>query len=209
VIYFATISTREIRTTLQQNKQTMGYITTPNSDRRGQIAELSGVKWCADNGCFSDNFDETKWWSWLSGKDPKGCLFAVAPDVVADHHATVARSMPWLPKIRALGFPAAFVIQDGATIDTVPWEACDAIFIGGTTEFKLSDAALEIIQAGKERGKWVHVGRVNSRRRFLRFAGIADSCDGTFLAFGPTRRLPELLGWVREHHTRIPLWEGA
>ena len=128
---------------------------------------------------------------------------------MGDHEATLIRSAPWLPKIRALGFPAAFVIQDGATIDTIPWDDFDAVFIGGTTDFKLSDTALDIIRAAKDRGKWVHVGRVNSRRRFLRFSSIADSCDGTFLTFGPRIRLPELLGWIREHNNRVPLWEGA
>ena len=209
VIYFATTSTREIRAALQSNGSTMGYITTPNSERPNAIAELGGLKWCADNGCFSEAFDERKWWEWLSGKNPDGCVFAAAPDVVGDHAATVTRAAPWLPKIRALGFPAAFVVQDGATPDTVPWDDCDAIFIGGTTDFKLSDTALHIMWEGKDRGKWVHVGRVNSRQRYLRFAGVADSCDGTFLAFGPRTRLPELLGWIREYHNRIPLWEGA
>lgn len=208
-MYLATTSTKEIRSALQANHPQTGFIATPASDRPSVSSELRGLYWCADNGCFADKFDETKWWAWLSGKDPKECLFAVAPDVVGDHQATLTRSLPWLPKIQSLGFPAAFVIQDGAEIDTVPWDACDAIFIGGTTEFKLSDTALGIIREGKKRGKWVHIGRVNSRRRFLRFAGIADSCDGTFLAFGPTRRLPEMLGWVREHQDRIPLWEDA
>lgn len=208
-MYLATTSTPEIRAALRENCATMGYITTPDSDRPAVADELVGLRWCADNGCFSDAFDEGTWWQWLNGKNPHGCLFAVAPDVVGDHRATLERSAPWLSRIRALGFPAAFVIQDGATIDTIPWDDCDAVFIGGTTEFKLSDEALAIIHAAKERGKWVHVGRVNSRRRYLRFAGIADSCDGTFLAFGPRTRLPELLGWIREHQNRIPMWEGA
>lgn len=208
-MYLATTSTKEIRTALRENHPATGFIVTPDSDRPVVESELSGLFWCADNGCFSDRFDEDEWWSWLSSKSPADCLFAVAPDVVGDHRATLARSAPWLPRIRALGFPAAFVIQDGATIDTIPWDDCDAVFIGGTTEFKLSDDALAIIYAAKERGKWVHVGRVNSRRRYMRFAGIADSCDGTFLAFGPRTRLPEMLGWIREHQNRVPLWEGA
>lgn len=208
-MYLATTSTAEIRSALKSNQQTMGYIVTPNSDRPNATAELDGLKWCADNGCFSESFDADKWWQWLSKKDPENCLFAVAPDVVGDHGATVKRSTPWLGRIRQLGFPAAFVIQDGATPETLPWDLFDAVFLGGTTDFKLGDTALEIMFAAKERGKWVHVGRVNSRQRYLRFAGVADSCDGTFLAFGPRVRLPEVLGWVREHRNRLPLWEGA
>jgi hypothetical protein len=207
-MYLATTSTPEIRAELHRNNS-LGYITQPDSDRPRIASELTGLQWCADNGCFSDKFDEARWWAWLSAKNPAGCLFAVAPDVVGDHEATLIRSAPWLPRIRALGFPAAFVAQDGATIDTIPWDTFDAVFIGGTTEFKLSDTALGILRAAKDRGKWTHVGRVNSRRRFMRFAGIADSCDGTFLTFGPRVRLPELLGWIREHQTRLPLWEDA
>lgn len=207
-MYLSTISTPEVRKAVRDNPA-MGYITTPESYRANQVQEVAGAYWCADNGCFSDRFDEAKWWSWLSEQDPASCLFATAPDVVGDHQATLAKSTAWLPKIRALGFPAAFVIQDGATVDTIPWGDCDAVFIGGTTNFKLSDDALAIIFAAKDRGKWVHVGRVNSRRRFMRFADVADSCDGTFLAFGPRTRLPELLGWIREHQNRVGLWEHA
>lgn len=204
-MYLATTSTPEIRAALSENRDAMGFIVTPASDRP-TIAELDGLKWCADNGCFSNTFDEGKWWRWLQSKSPKNCLFAVAPDVVGDHDKTLERSSRWLHRIRKLGFPAAFVIQDGATPDTVPWSDCDAVFVGGTTDFKLSPTVLNIIFAARDCNKWVHIGRVNSRQRYLRFADIADSCDGTFLAFGPSKRLPELLGWVREYRTRTPLW---
>jgi hypothetical protein len=90
----------------------IGFIDTP---LQGNIRP-SGVVWCADNGCFNDaRFDETRWWKWLEtyAGDAASCLFATAPDVKSDAAATLERSMPWLPKIRALGFPAAFVAQDG------------------------------------------------------------------------------------------------
>lgn len=57
-----------------------------------------------------------------------------------------------------------------------------------------------IARHAKGQGLWVHMGRVNSARR-LRIAeswGV-DSCDGTFLAFGPdqnTRRLARMLDGV-------------
>jgi hypothetical protein len=53
------------------------------------------------------------------------------------------------------------------------------------------------------------IGRVNSGKRYRRFAELgADSCDGTFLAFGPRANLPKLLGWVREHAAAQPLWRS-
>lgn len=187
----------------------LGWIDTPDQCNQGGRPE--GVVWCADNGCFGKKeFSEDRWFTWLKKHtDIEHCRFATAPDVVGDHAATLVRSRPWLPKIRGLGFPAAFVIQDGATIDTIPWDEFDCAFIGGTTEFKLGDTALQICREARRRGKWVHIGRVNSRRRYLRFTSVADSADGTIIIRGPRIRLPEVLGWVREHRNRIPLWEEA
>lgn len=192
----------------------LGYIATPNQgnpEGKGRYTRPEGVVWCADNGCFGKDFNEARWWRWLvnNATGAAECVFATAPDVVGDHAATLERSAPWLPKIRALGYPAAFVAQDGATVGNMPWADFDALFIGGTDDFKLSQTAVDIAVEAKRRGMWVHVGRVNSRQRFLRFSSIADSADGTVLVFGPKRRLPEVLSWVRENRNRIPLWEGA
>jgi hypothetical protein len=187
----------------------LGWIDTP--DQCNQGGRPAGVVWIADNGCFGKKvFDQDRWFTWLQNHpDIENCMFATAPDVVGDHAATLIQSAPWLPKIRALGYPAAFVAQDGATPDTMPWASFDALFIGGTDDFKMSQTAQDIAAAAKRRGMWVHVGRVNSRQRYLRFSAIADSADGTFILFGPRIRLPELLGWVQEYRNRIPLWEDA
>lgn len=185
---------------------TIGYIDTPAQGNK----RPDGVAWCADNGAFSDNFDEDQWWRFLvaNAYAAADCLFAVAPDVVGDHSATLARSLPWLPKIRALGYPAAFVLQDGATADTVPWGDFDALFIGGTTEFKLSAEARALAAEAKRRGKWLHMGRVNSERRWRYAAAIGcDSADGTYLTFGPDANLPKLLAWTRNNDQHA-LWEA-
>lgn len=174
----------------------LGFIDTPAQGNR----RPGGVAWCADNGCFSDKFDERKWWKFLTDNAHAAadCLFAVAPDVVGDAAATLARSLPWLPKIRALGYPAAFVLQDGATDEFVPWGDFDCLFIGGTDEFKLGPIALQYVAEAKARGKWVHMGRVNSERRFEYARAIGcDSADGTFLKFGHDANLPRLMTWVR------------
>jgi hypothetical protein len=173
----------------------LGFIATPRQGNK----RPAGVTWCADNGCFSDKFDEGKWWAWLTANavDAATCNFAVAPDVVGDAAATLERSRPWLAPIRALGYKVAFVAQDGIESTVVPWDEFDALFIGGSTEFKLGAVAEAMIREAKARGKYVHVGRVNSKARFDRFAELgADSVDGTFLTFAPRQNIHRLLSWV-------------
>src|SRR6187549_2870522 len=90
-------------------------------------------------------------------KEAKGSnLFAVAPDVVADARATAARSAPWLQPIRSLGIRAAFVAQDGMEYEPVDWDSFDALFIGGSTEWKLGPEARAFSSEAKARGKWLH-----------------------------------------------------
>jgi hypothetical protein len=142
--------------------------------------------------------------------DTSWCLFATAPDVVGDAVATLKRSRHMLGWIRYAGFPAALVAQDGLENLTVPWDDFDALFIGGSTAWKLSAAARALAGEARERRKHVHMGRVNSLRR-LRYAHSigCDSADGTYLAFGPDENLPKLLGWLRDVHYQGVLWEAA
>lgn len=136
-------------------------------------------------------------------------LFAVVPDVVGDHEATLGRWMDYASVVRPY-FPPAFVLQDGATMDTIPWSEMDALFIGGSTEFKLSEFAHEAIAYAKSRGIWTHVGRVNSFNRLRRFAE-ADSADGTTLAIAPDTNLPKVLRWVEwiDRHPVLDLARSA
>ena len=212
MIYFANPTTRTLPKMTSGGAE-IGYIATPNQgnpEGGGRFSRPKGVTWVADNGCFGKHFDVNRWYRWLKNNadGAADCQFATAPDVVGDHEATLKRSLPWLPKIRELGFPAALVIQDGATIDTIPWDEFDAAFIGGTTEFKLGETALEICREARRRGKWVHIGRVNSRRRYMRFTSVADSVDGTCL-IRDFDRTDKVVLWVREHRNRLPLWEEA
>ena len=55
----------------------------------------------------------------------------------------------------------------------------------------------DLVAEAKERGKWAHMGRVNSMRRYDYARGIGcDSADGTYLTFGPTVNLPKVLKWI-------------
>jgi hypothetical protein len=183
----------------------LGYIDTPAQGN----ARPDDVVWVADNGCFTAAFDEEKWWGWLQRNQrwAGSCRFATAPDVVGDHAATLVRSAPWLARIKALGYPAAFVAQDGATIDAIPWDQFDVLFIGGSTEFKLGDGVRVLVAEAKQRGMWVHMGRVNSLKRYRYAESIGcDSADGTALVFAPEERLSEVLHWVRTVNTQAGLF---
>ncbi len=184
----------------------IGFINTPLQGNK----LIPGVTWCADNSCFGKGYPgDDKWFAWLEKlvEHQENCLFATAPDVVGDAEATLERSMPWLPKIRALGYKAALVAQDGLENLTVPWDEFDCLFIGGGTEWKLGPGAASLIEQARERGKWVHAGRVNSRKRYRYMASLGcDSADGTYLVFGPDINLPKLLGWIAEHKQQPALF---
>ena len=145
-----------------------GRLGLLNQPRAGYV--VSPGPWAADNGCFNAKtyVGDDVWFKWLVNQRQylETCLFATAPDVMGDHDATLVRSLPWLRKIRGLGYKAAFVLQDGVTPEAVPWDECDAVFVGGTTVFKMDRPLItKLVREAKSRGKWVHMGRVNSRRR--------------------------------------------
>lgn len=194
MLYLANPCTQEVRDAMMEGE--LGTILTPAQGNRLPPAAI----WAADNGCFGKGYPgDEAWLAWLGkhAAHADRCLFATAPDVVGDAAATLTRSMPHLPAIRALGYPAALVAQDGLEQLVVPWDAFDVLFIGGSTAWKLGAAARRLVVEAKARGKHVHMGRVNSGRRwgYAEFIGC-DSVDGTFLAFGPDTNLPRLRGWT-------------
>ena len=162
--------------------------------------------WAADNGCYtsSDRFDADRWFAWLAGLPEvarrRRCLFATAPDVLCDAEATWQRSWPWLPLIRMLGIPAAIVGQNGVESHAPTWDndhLWDVMFIGGDDGWKCSGDARDVAQEAQLRGKWVHVGRVNSWRRLDLVADWdVDSVDGTYLRFGPDTNGRQLARWL-------------
>jgi hypothetical protein len=98
-------------------------------------------------------------------------------------------------------FGANFAIQ---TWGIIPigfglYAPAGVLFVGGTTSWKLSEVAYGLVQEAKRRGKFVHMGRCNSRQRLIAAAvGGYDSADGTYVAFGPDKNLPKLMGWLEE-----------
>jgi hypothetical protein len=199
------------QTLLANPRPDLGVMYQPGM--QNQPGPLKFVPWGADNACYSqgDRFDAGDWLEWLASlrRFRERCLFAVAPDVVGDAEATLARSRPYLPTIRQLGFPAAYVTQDGCTSALVPWGECDALFVGGTDGWKLSEASWALCREAKLRGLHVHVGRVNSWRRMKACAvsGV-DSVDGTYLLWGPDVNFPKLIDWLdsvnRQSSLQVP-----
>lgn len=131
-----------------------------------------------------------------------GCLFASAPDIpFAPMTESWVVSEQWLEMIRRLGFPVALVAQPGCEDHAPTWdedERWDCLFIGGDDAWKDSADARDCIREARLRGKWVHVGRVNTRRRMQQcIEASADSIDGNMLAFGPDANAPKLRAMLR------------
>lgn len=142
-----------------------------------------------DNGAFA-GFNESAWLALLAREWPRRALarFVCAPDVVADAAATLERLIQWGGVLR--DWPAALVLQDGQESIPVPWPAIKAVFVGGSTDWKLGRHSAALIREAKRRGLWVHVGRVNTPKRWHYFQGLGvDSVDGTGISrFSHMRR---------------------
>ena len=183
----------------------LGMIVTP---AQGNKIHPDYQHVIVDNGVYGDTYPgDGPYLAMLAGireelgEAADNLVFATAPDVVGDHWATWARSRAMLPRIRALGYAAAYVAQDGMEADHCcsMWDEFDALFIGGSTEWKLSAEAAQLARAARDMGKWVHVGRVSSLMRYVHAAVEmrAHSVDGTYLTKGPDKNLDNVLSWIR------------
>jgi hypothetical protein len=81
----------------------------------------------------------------------------------------------WLCHLQRL----AFVLQDGAERPgRVPWEApgLAAVFVGGSTRWKLGPEAADLVRQARRRGLHVHMGRISSARtiRYARSIGCTS-----------------------------------
>ena len=132
-----------------------------------------------DNGAFS-SCDVPKFRAFVRGLEPVKCRcsWLAVPDVVGSARRT-------LEVFRMLafdfhGWPLALVCQDGAQHQEIPWDRIAGVFIGGSTEWKMSQHAGHIIKAAQLLGKHTHVGRVNTPERFAHFDGLGvETCDGS------------------------------
>ena len=156
--------------------------------------------WILDNGMFTEKTSINDLFAYMQKMDKykSSCKFVVCPDVVCNCIATMDRYRQFAWQIKSLGWTVAFAAQDGQESYPLPPEY-DAIFIGGSTEWKLSGAADYCIKQAQDKGKWTHVGRVNSKKRIRHFQLIGvDSVDGTNPIFSPDRNIPNLDRQLRQ-----------
>lgn len=179
----------------------VGFLISPakpySQDAAGRLAAFS---WGLDNQCFTkgEAFDFDKYLHLLkrSRGYPGRCLFATVPDVVGDATRTHERWLQYQPAMHDLGIPLAYVTQDGLT--ELPNVDFACLFIGGTTQYKLSQTTVRLVAEAKSKGKWVHMGRVNTAIRMSHAYKIGvDSIDGTTWAIAPAREMRWALPHLR------------
>jgi hypothetical protein len=156
----------------------LGRLVQPRHYSSIERTAHAGVPWAADNDGFN-GVNESAFRAMLERlRGLPGCLFVAAPDVYCDAPATLANFARWRRELD--GFPVALVAQNGMRPADVPWSEIDALFIGGDDAFKLGPAGERLARVARERGKWLHVGRVNTMRRLRYCATLrADSVDGS------------------------------
>ena len=138
--------------------------------------------WAIDNGAFGGfNFGWFENLLALHEHHRDRCLFVTVPDIVGSARRTLEVFDRWAPRLE--GWRLALACQDGQEDLPMPWDQIDAVFIGGSTNWKGSLAAVQIIQAAKLLGKHVHVGRINTAGRWKHFEALGvDTVDGTGIA---------------------------
>lgn len=176
----------------------LGHLLSPRSRNDPDWFISTGLPWAADNGAFS-GFDPPAFVRMLDSIQGRpGCLFAVCPDVVGNASETLSLFGEWRETITARSLPVAYVAQDGQEQLPVPWAEFDALFIGGSTEFKLGRHAESLTREARARGIHVHMGRVNTRRRMrLARAWGCNSVDGTAFSWFPDTKLPGALAHLQ------------
>jgi hypothetical protein len=179
---------------------------------------MAGRPWAVDNGAFSD-FNAAKFVATLEklvrekyhgpqrDQAYHPCLFVNVPDKVADACHTRHLFASWYPILKA--WPLAYTLQDGQRAEVVPWDLIAAVFVGGSTEYKVSPAAAALVLEARARGLWVHWGRVNTRQRVRYLRSVSGdsprtSFDGSGFSKWSRTRIPIGLRWARD--ARQNLW---
>lgn len=175
----------------QYHYRNLGRFCGPRNYHRMRDSVRAGFVWAADNDAYHGFKDKAYEMMLDDLEGVPACLFVTCPDVVADAAGTFQAFRRWVNDIQGRGFPLGYVAQDNASVADLPWSDLSAVFVGGSTEWKLSDDAHRIVDEAKTRGKWVHMGRVNSARRLkVAKSWEVDSIDGTELSWFTDTKLP-------------------
>ena len=191
---------------------TVGVITTP-SHKSIPLGIREGRPWALDNEIFAKKYDFRAFGAYLERLEPykATCLFVVCPDEVSDARQTLLNFRELSDWFSDESWPVAYVAQNGQEKLAYPSpDLWDYLFIGGGPEYpggpdwKLSTAAIECIARADALGKSVHVGRVNSWRRFSHFLKFGvTSVDGSCIRFQRDHYTRQILQWTR--HQAVPL----
>ena len=138
-----------------------------------------------DNGAWGCYQRGVEWmpqrWVSLVAAHGGDAIFAVAPDIVCGGVDSLARSVSWLPWLLDRTSTVLIAVQNGMTDRDLRGVVGDrvGIFVGGDTAWKESTLPMWGALA-REKGCYLHVGRVNSARR-IRLCAMAGahSFDGT------------------------------
>lgn len=174
-----------------------GQLRTPLTN----YARANGTVYGVDNGCFV-GLDKAAWLRLVAkafADESDLPMFVTLPDIVGDAPRTVELFHEFkahVPRRRAI------VLQDGLSNARIPWSEIDAVFIGGSDEFKYSREAMNAAKAAKMLDCHVHVGRVNTAARVRNWLGLADTIDGSGIS-RYDHMLEDVLSAIRGNHPQM------
>lgn len=210
MLYLVSGSTASLRRHAAARPGRLGFLLAPRNRHSVASVLALGLPWAADNGAYS-GLDPSAFRRMLARvAGAPGCLFVACPDAVGDARATLAMFRAWRGEVALSGQPVAFVGQDGAEGLELPWDDFAAYFVGGSTRWKLSAASAGLCAEARRRGKWLHVGRVNSLRRMRAALDLgAGSVDGSSASMFGEKYLPTYCGWLDALHAQPTLFGGT
>lgn len=181
----------------EQYPQWFGWLCRPKKNPLSNYQEkaYTHLPFYADNDAFN-NFSAEKYCIMLDRLKQIQICWVTAPDKVANAQETTKMFHYWIDKIHPL--PVAYVLQDGVTQDMIPFDTISAVFLGGSTEFKLSPYAMNLLHYARSMNKLVHVGRVNSVKRIKLFHEVMHTFDGSGFARFAKRDIPKYIKYMEK-----------
>jgi hypothetical protein len=170
----------------------LGFMVTPNTGNSIKRLCGWGIPRCADNAAASRATGSSPC-AGRSRRPPRPPCSCASPT----RWAATYLFDTWYEFLEARGvrLPWAFVLQNGIRGRRgVPWDR-----IADDDDFKEDMVVTcELIPAAHRLGKWVHMGRVNDRRRLrLALHADVDSVDGSSLARFSRTWIPKFVADVR------------
>lgn len=207
ILILVSASGRKLKKYEQYGK--LGHLNTPDTGYSITNVIKHDFVYGVDNSCYS-NFDPEKYIQLLEkinrqDKTKEKLLWVTVPDVVADADATFKRFEKWKYIKDDYDIPIALVLQDGMRKQDINYSLIDAVFVGGTTEWKYDETLQGICKFAKKKNLWVHMGRVNSvsRTRYAYMLGC-DSIDGTGFSMYSDKHLKPRLKYIKELENKYP-----